>query len=61
MKFLRRSWRRLAALLSGTRRAARMEAEMAEEFETHLRLLAEENMRRGLSLEEALRVSRSAA
>ena len=49
MKTIRRAWNRLAGSLAGGRR----EAELADEFESHLQMLAEENLRRGMSPDEA--------
>jgi putative ABC transport system permease protein len=51
---LRRIWNRLLGSLFGRRR----ERDLAEELEMHLQLLAQENIRRGLSPEEALRRAR---
>jgi predicted permease len=51
MKALRRVWNRLLGSLAGSRR----EADMADEFDTHLGLLTEDNLRRGLAPEEARR------
>jgi len=53
MKTLRRVWKRLAGSLAGSRR----EAEMAAEFDAHIRLLVEENLRRGMPAEEAWRAA----
>jgi hypothetical protein len=47
-------WRRLAGSLFGARR----DREMAEELETHIALLTEENVRRGMTPEEARRAAR---
>ncbi|HTX34058.1 MAG TPA: ABC transporter permease [Bryobacteraceae bacterium] len=53
MKTLRRAWKRLAGSLTGGRR----EADMAEEFESHVRLLIDDNLRRGMSPSEARRAA----
>jgi len=53
MKTLRRVWKRLAGSLAGGRR----EAELADEFESHISMLTEENMRRGMSPAEARRAA----
>jgi predicted permease len=55
MKTLRRLWFRLAGSVTGAGGNRRIAAEMAEEFEAHLRLLIEDNLRRGMSPEEARR------
>ncbi len=51
---LRRIWNRLLGSISGRRR----EGDLAEELDSHIRLLAEENVRRGLPPEEAHRRAR---
>ncbi len=51
MKALRRVWNRLAGSLAGRRR----EADLAEEFESHIEMLTAENLRRGMSPAEARR------
>jgi hypothetical protein len=51
MKTLRRVWNRLLGSLAGSRR----EADMADEFDTHLGLMTEDNLRRGMAPEEARR------
>ncbi|MEN6533374.1 MAG: ABC transporter permease [Bryobacteraceae bacterium] len=53
MKFLRRTWSRLTGNLARGRR----EAELAEEFESHVEMLVEENLRRGMTPEEARRAA----
>jgi predicted permease len=53
MKALRRVWNRLAGSLAGGRR----EAELADEFESHIGMLTEENLRRGMSPAEARRAA----
>ena len=53
-KGLRRTWNRLCGCLTGRTR----EAELAEEFEAHLQMLTEENIRRGMAEEEARRAAR---
>ena len=51
MKVLRRAWKRLAGSLAGARR----EAELADELQSHIDMLTEENLRRGMSPAEARR------
>lgn len=51
---LRRAWNRLLGGFFGRRR----DSDLAEELETHIQLLAEENIRRGLPPEEAKRRAR---
>jgi len=51
MKKLRRAWNRLVGCLAGGRR----DAELAEELESHVQMLTEENLRRGMSPSEARR------
>ncbi|MGB2714257.1 MAG: ABC transporter permease [Vicinamibacterales bacterium] len=51
---LLRNWRRLLGSFSGQRH----ESDLAEEFEAHIQLLTEENLRRGLGPEEARRRAR---
>jgi predicted permease len=53
VKALRRAWNRLAGSLAGGRR----EAELADEFEAHIYMLTEENLRRGMSPAEARRTA----
>jgi len=53
MKTLRRAWNRFAGSLVGQRR----EADLAEELESHIRMLTEENVRRGMSAVEARRAA----
>jgi hypothetical protein len=53
VKALRRAWNRLAGSLAGGRR----EAELAAEFEAHIYMLTEENLRRGMSPAEARRAA----
>jgi hypothetical protein len=53
MKTLRRAWSRLVGSLIGGRR----EAELADEFESHISMLTEENLRRGMSPTEARRAA----
>ncbi len=55
MKALRRTWWRLAGSFAGNRR----EAEMADEFASHIRLLTEENLERGMPPGEARRAALS--
>lgn len=50
-KRIRRAWRRLVGSLA----AHRQEVELAEEFESHLRMLTEENIRVGMAPEAARR------
>ena len=52
----RRIWNRLLGSFFGSRR----DSDLAEEMDSHIRLLAEENMRRGFSADEALRRARLA-
>jgi predicted permease len=54
IRMLRRGWRRLLASLS----FRSPESELAEELESHVAMLAEENMRRGMAREEAYRRAR---
>jgi putative ABC transport system permease protein len=54
MRGLSRIWLRLAGSLTLHRR----DREIAEEFESHVQLLVDENIRRGMSLEEANRQAR---
>jgi len=53
-RVLRRVWSRLLGSFAGRRR----ESELAEEIESHIRLIAEENIRRGLPPQEAYRRGR---
>ncbi len=53
MKALRRVWNRLAGSLADGRR----EAELADEFESHIGMLTEENLQRGMSPAEARRAA----
>jgi macrolide transport system ATP-binding/permease protein len=53
MKALRRAWKRLAGSMTGGRR----EAGMAAEFESHIDMLTDENVRRGMSPAEARRAA----
>lgn len=53
MRGLRAFWNRLRGTLAGARR----EAELAEEFESHLRMQTEANLRLGMSSEEARRAA----
>ena len=53
MKRLRRAWKRLTGSLAGTVR----EAELADEFASHIRLLTEDNLRCGMSAAEARRAA----
>ena len=53
MKPLRRAWNRLAGSLAGRRR----EAELADELQSHIDMLTEENLRRGMSAAEAQRAA----
>jgi predicted permease len=54
IRALRRTWNRLLGSLSGQRH----ERDLAEELEAHIRLLAEEHIRRGLPPDEAQRRAR---
>ena len=54
IRTLRRTWRRLLGSLSGQRH----ESDLAEEFEAHVQLMTEENIRRGLAPDEAYRRAR---
>jgi putative ABC transport system permease protein len=54
IRTLRRAWNRLLGSLSGQRR----ESDLAEELDSHIRLMAEENIRRGMPPEEAHRRAR---
>ena len=54
MRMLRRGWRRLLASLS----FRSPDAELAEELASHVAMLADENMRRGMTREEAYRRAR---
>jgi predicted permease len=53
MKLLRRIWNRLAGSLG----AGRSESELADEFESHVRLLTDDNIRRGMPADEARRAA----
>ena len=50
---LLRNWRRLLGSITG-----RGESDLAEEIESHIQLMAAENVRRGLSPDEAVRAAR---
>jgi predicted permease len=54
MKALRRAWNRLIGTVAGRRR----ERDAADEFECHIDMLTEENLRRGMSPDEARRAAR---
>jgi putative ABC transport system permease protein len=54
IRTLRRAWKRVLGSLS----AARRESDLDEEIESHIQLLAEENMRRGVPAGEARRLAR---
>ncbi len=54
IRILRRTWNRLVGSLFGQRR----ESELAEELDSHIQLLAGENIRRGVPPDEALRLAR---
>ncbi len=54
MKLLRRSWKRICGLLFRRRR----EQEMADEFESHIHLQTEDNIRAGMDPEAARREAR---
>ena len=54
IRTLRRTWKRLLGSLSTERR----ESDLAEELESHIQLLTEDNMRRGVPPEEARRRAR---
>jgi hypothetical protein len=53
MKALRRAWRRLAGSFAGSRK----EADMADEFVSHVEMLIEDNLARGMSPGEARRAA----
>jgi len=53
MKRLRRAWKRLAGSLAGHRQ----EAELADEIESHIQRLVEDNIRRGTPPDEARRLA----
>ena len=53
-----RALRRLAIRLAGLFSKARQERELAEEFESHFQLHVEDNLRRGMSAQEARRDAR---
>jgi predicted permease len=53
MKALRRAWRRLAGSFAGSRK----EADMADEFASHVEMLIEDNLARGMSPGEARRAA----
>ncbi len=53
MKTLRRFWNRLVGTLTGHRH----EVELADEFESHVQMLTEDNLRRGMSPGEARRTA----
>ncbi len=53
MKALRRMWSRIAGTFTGRNR----DAELANEFESHIVMLSEKNLRRGMSPEEARRAA----
>lgn len=53
MKPLRRAWSRFAGLLTGHRG----DREMADEFEAHIQMMTEDNIRAGMSPEEARRAA----
>lgn len=54
IRTLRRTWKRLLGSLSTERR----ESDLAEELESHIQLLTEDNLRRGVPPEEARRQAR---
>lgn len=54
IRTLRRTWRRFLGSFAGQRH----DIELAEELEAHIQLLTEENIRRGVGPEEALRRAR---
>ena len=54
----RGSLRRFLIRIAGLYRKGGQEQEMAEEFESHFRMHVEENLRRGMSAEEAWREAR---
>ncbi len=54
IRFLRRGWNRLA----GSIRGPRADADLAAEFDSHIEMLTEDNVRRGLCFEEARRQAR---
>ena len=54
IRTLRRTWKRLLGSLSTERR----ESDLAEELESHIQLLTEDNLRRGVPPEEARRQTR---
>jgi predicted permease len=53
MKRLRRTWKRLAGSITGARR----EADLADEIQSHIELLTDENVRRGMPAGEARRAA----
>lgn len=53
MRGLRRAWNRLAGSLTGGRR----DAELAEEFDAHIAMLTDANLRRGMTRPEARRAA----
>jgi predicted permease len=53
MKALRRMWKRIAGSFTGRNR----DAELSAEFESHIAMLAEKNLRRGMSQEEGRRAA----
>ena len=54
MKTLRRTWRRVLGTISGWR----SEGELADEIAAHIEMLAQDNLRAGMTPEEALRAAR---
>ena len=54
MKTLRRAWRRMLGTLMGWR----SESELADEIASHIEMLAQENLRAGMTPAEALRAAR---
>src|SRR5690242_14668109 len=52
MRMLRRGWKRVVGSL---RQREAGDAELTDEIESHIQLLAEENIRRGIAPEEAYR------
>ena len=53
MKPLRRGWKRLMGTIAGSRR----DAGLSTEIETHLQMLTDDNVRRGMSAQEARRAA----
>jgi len=58
---MRRALGRWWSRLVGTLPSARADRDLAEELETHIQMLAEDNLRRGMTRDEAWRLARSHA